>query len=105
MVENGHGTTKVSILGKESIIVDYGLFDHYIARDLLTNIPSSTYVLVTDANIAPIYASAFSSSFQQCASVLQSTSRLLVYDTIPPGESSKSRTIKATVEDWMFAQG
>lgn len=105
MVETGDGATKVSILGKESIIIDYGLFNRYIARDLLTNIPSSTYVLITDTNIAPTYAPIFTSTFQQCASALRSTARLLVYDAVTPGETSKSRTTKATVEDWLFAQG
>ena len=38
--------TKVPILGKESIIVDYGLWNNYVARDLLENIVTSTYVLV-----------------------------------------------------------
>jgi pentafunctional AROM polypeptide len=97
--------TVVPILGKPAIVVHHGLFDGYIAQDLLKNISSSTYVLITDTNIAPLYVSTFESSFRSCAKKLGTSSRLLVYDKVPPGETSKSRTTKAIVEDWMLAQG
>ncbi|KAF2753356.1 Shikimate dehydrogenase [Pseudovirgaria hyperparasitica] len=96
--------TTVSILGKEAIIVEYGLWQNYVANDLLTNISSSTYVLITDTNIAPQYVPSFQQSFQQQAAKLPSNPRLLTY-TIAPGESSKSRSTKAAVEDWLLAQG
>lgn len=96
--------TKVPILGKESIIVDYGLWQSYVAHDLIASIPSSTYVLITDTNIAPLYIPAFEKSFKREASKAPSPPRLLTY-TIPPGENSKSRNTKGVVEDWLLSQG
>ena len=94
--------TKIPILGKETIVVGYDLND-YIANDLLTNIPSSTYVLITDTNIAPLYADRFLDTFKKNVARLSSAARILCY-TVPPGEYSKSRTTKAEIEDWMFSQ-
>ncbi|KAF2399605.1 Shikimate dehydrogenase [Trichodelitschia bisporula] len=96
--------TKVQILGKDSIVVEYGLFDSYIAADLLQNVRSSTYVLITDTNLAPLYVPAFQTSFARAAAIQCSDARLLTYDRIPPGETSKSRGTKAAVEDWLLAQ-
>ncbi|KAF2095678.1 pentafunctional polypeptide [Rhizodiscina lignyota] len=98
------GPTKVSILGKESIIVDYGLWNNYVAQDLLSNIPSSTYVLITDTNIGPLYTKPFQESFEHLKSKVGTNARLLTYE-IAPGETSKSRSTKASVEDWMLSQG
>jgi pentafunctional AROM polypeptide len=96
--------TKVPILGKESIVVDYGLWKNYVAHSLLTEIPSSTYVLITDTNIAPLYIPAFEKSFKREAATLPTPPRLLTY-TISPGENSKSRSTKGVVEDWLLSQG
>ncbi|KAI4933988.1 uncharacterized protein J4E92_003658 [Alternaria infectoria] len=96
--------TKVTILGKDSIVVDYGIWQNYIAQDLLTNIPSSTYVLITDTNIGPLYTPTFERAFASAASSLASSPRLLTYQ-IAPGETSKSRNTKAAVEDWLLSQG
>ncbi|KAH7130218.1 EPSP synthase-domain-containing protein [Dendryphion nanum] len=106
MAANGASAqpTKVPILGKETIVVDYGLWQSYIAQDLLSNIPSSTYVLITDTNIAPLYVPTFEKSFNREASNRSSPPRLLTY-TIPPGENSKSRSTKGVVEDWLLSQG
>ena len=58
--------TKVPILGKESIIVDYGLWQNFVVQDLLANIPSSTYVLICDTNIAKLgYVPAFKAQFEK----------------------------------------
>jgi pentafunctional AROM polypeptide len=99
----GIGPERVSILGKQNIIIDFGLWRSYVANDLLSNLPSSTYVLVTDTNVAPLYSQVFKESFQGIASGLHSGARLLSFE-IPPGESSKSRSTKAEVEDWMLSQ-
>lgn len=96
--------TKVKILGKDSIVVDHGLWQSYIAHDLLTSIPSSTYVLITDTNIGPLYVPTFEKSFKREASALSSPPRLLHYQ-IPPGENSKSRSTKGVVEDWLLSKG
>ncbi|KAL2357369.1 hypothetical protein BJ546DRAFT_1057942 [Cryomyces antarcticus] len=98
------GPTHVSILGEESIVVDYGLWRNFVAKDLLNNLPSSTYVLITDTNIGSLYVPGFKESFESEVSKQQSRARLLTYE-IPPGESSKSRSTKGDVEDWLLSQG
>ena len=95
--------TKVEILGKECIIIDYNIWGSYIAQDLLQNVPSSTYVLVTDTNLYDRYVPSFQKAFQDVASSRNADTRLLTYQ-IPPGETSKSRATKAEVEDWMLSE-
>ncbi|KAJ9627030.1 3-dehydroquinate dehydratase (3-dehydroquinase) [Taxawa tesnikishii (nom. ined.)] len=96
--------TSVSILGKDSIIVDYGLWRNFVVPDLLNNIKSSTYVLLTDTNIGSIYTPLFQQAFQAHIPKDGSGPRLLNYQ-VPPGESSKSRSSKAAVEDWLLGHG
>ncbi|KAL5413283.1 hypothetical protein PMIN06_009713 [Paraphaeosphaeria minitans] len=107
MATNGGAEpTKVTILGKDSIVVDYGLWQNHVAHDLVTAIPSSTYVLITDTNIGPLYIPAFEESFRSAttAAAVSPAPRLLTYQ-IPPGENSKSRSTKGVVEDWLLSQG
>lgn len=104
MASNGGEPTKVNILGKDSIVVGHDIWRDYIAQDLLQNIPSSTYVLITDTNIGPLYIDTFETAFQNASSSLPSPPRFLTYQ-ISPGETSKSRHTKAAVEDWLLAQG
>ena len=66
--------TTVQILGKDSIVVDYGLWKEYIAQDLVRNIPSSTYVLITDTNIGPRYTPVFERAFSSAAASLTAAS-------------------------------
>ncbi|MCJ1310288.1 3-dehydroquinate dehydratase (3-dehydroquinase) [Agyrium rufum] len=94
--------TKVSILREESIIVDYGIWGEYIVQDLLQSVFSSTYVIITDTNLNEQYVPLFVSCFNRIVKELGIESRLLTY-TIPPGETSKSRSTKANVEDWMLS--
>ena len=95
--------TKVEILGKESITIDYNIWGSYIVQDLLQNVPSSTYVLVTDTNLHDLYVPSFQKAFQDVVSSRNADTRLLTYQ-IPPGETSKSRATKAEVEDWMLSE-
>lgn len=99
---NGDGPTRISILGSEDIIIDYGVFQNFVASDLLQNLPSSTYVLITDTNLFPLYVPSFEKAFAASAASLQSDARLLTY-AIPPGENSKGRETKAEIEDWMLS--
>jgi pentafunctional AROM polypeptide len=89
---------KVSILGKESIHVGFKLWE-YIVSDLLSNISSSTYVIITDTNVGPLYSPRLQQAFQQATA--PSPFRLLTY-SVSPGESSKTRDTKALLEDWML---
>lgn len=109
LVNGSSSAIKVPILGKESIIVDYGLWPNFAAHDLLTNIPSSTYVLICDTNLASLdYVPTFCKKFEEEREKLGKTeedARLLIYDRIPPGETSKSRKVKDQIEDWLLEQG
>lgn len=95
--------TRVAILGKEDIVVDYNIWGSYIANDLLTNVPSSTYILITDTNLYEHYVPHFEKSFNEATAKKGSQARLLTYP-IPPGETSKSRATKANIEDWMLSE-
>jgi len=96
--------TRVSILGQDSIIIDYGLWKNFVVPDLLENVSSGTYILITDTNIGALYTPSFEAAFKQHTSNLSNAPRLLTYQ-VAPGESSKSRSTKAAVEDWMLSQG
>ncbi|KAI2790842.1 Pentafunctional AROM polypeptide [Penicillium oxalicum] len=95
--------TKISILGHESIIADFGLWRDYVAKDLISGLPSTTYVLITDTNLGSLYTPRFQESFEAASTSISPAPRLLVYNA-PPGESSKSRQTKADIEDWMLSQ-
>ena len=96
--------TIVPILkSQKAITIDYNLWGSYIAQDLLKNVASSTYVLITDTNLYDLYVPSFEKAFNHVASSMKAESRLLTY-TVPPGETSKSRTTKAEVEDWMLSE-
>ena len=95
--------TRISILGQESIVADFGIWRNYVAKDLISGCPSTTYVLITDTNIGSIYTPGFQKSFEEAAAAVSPSPRLLVYYA-PPGEVSKSRQTKADIEDWMLSQ-
>ncbi|KAE8353623.1 Shikimate dehydrogenase [Aspergillus coremiiformis] len=95
--------TKIEILGRESIVADFGLWRNYVAKDLISGCPSTTYVLITDTNIGSIYTPGFQKTFEDAAATVSPAPRLLVY-TVPPGEVSKSRQTKSDIEDWMLSQ-
>ncbi|KAJ3220387.1 3-dehydroquinate dehydratase (3-dehydroquinase) [Dinochytrium kinnereticum] len=96
--------TKISILGSETILAGYDLTSH-IASEVLQSIPASSYIIVTDSNIAPLHLSglvdAFRTTLKQLG--LDGERRVLTY-ILPPGESVKTREVKAQVEDWMLSQ-
>ena len=76
MAVNGtsEGPTKVPILGKESIIIEYGLWQNYVAKDLLHNIPSTNYALVTDTTIGKLFVPVFQKAFEKEAAQLSNLS-------------------------------
>lgn len=97
---NGSGPTRISILGNDDIVVDHGIWLSFVTHDLLQNIKSSTYILITDTNLESRYVPQFKAVFEEKA---PQDVRLLTY-AIPPGEYSKGRETKAEIEDWMLAQ-
>ena len=98
-----HTPTRIAILGKEDIIVDFDIWRDFVVDDLLANLTSSTYVLITDTNLAPLYLPIFKHSFHARVSTSNAPPRLLTYE-IPPGETSKGRETKAEIEDWMLSE-
>ena len=98
MAESSSNPTRINILGKDNIIIDHGIWLNFVAQDLLQNIKSSTYILITDTNLYATYVPSFQSVFEKAA---PQDVRLLTY-AIPPGEYSKGRDTKAEIEDWML---
>lgn len=97
---------KISILGSESIIAGFHLSE-YLIRDVLNNIPASNYVLVTDSNLAPIYLNTYTETFKKVSSEIFAAKGdkepRFFTRVLPPGETSKSRKVKADIEDWLLS--
>lgn len=91
----------VSILGKESIHVGFKLWEH-IASDLLSTFPSSTYVVITDTNVGPLYSPRLQQAFERAIGNTESPAFRLLSYSVSPGESSKTRETKALLEDFML---
>ncbi|KAJ9128039.1 hypothetical protein QFC24_000330 [Naganishia onofrii] len=96
---------KVSILGKEAIHVGFHLIP-YMVNTILTELPSTTYMVVTDTNLGSIYLPSLAKEFHAQSSKLARPDgvpapRLLNYE-IPPGEGAKSRKQKELIEDYML---
>lgn len=94
---------KVSILGKDSIHCGFHLIP-YIAHTVLSTLPASTYVVVTDTHIAKLYLDSFVSEFNDAIGKLPSetTRPRFLNHVVPPGETSKSREGKANIEDFLL---
>ncbi|CAO3683676.1 unnamed protein product [Umbelopsis ramanniana] len=97
---------KVSILGSESIILGFHLTE-YVLKDVLSNIPASNYVIITDTNLAPIYLPGLVERFNALSAEIsgkrgEKAPRLFTR-ALPPGELSKSRQTKADIEDWLLS--
>eukprot|EP01083_Nonionella_stella_P024209 66917_1 len=92
--------------GVESILTvavkDYNVFvgqgiRHHIASHVVKIAPSSRYVIITDENVGKLYSKEIVDQFEGAGLTT------FMY-TIIPGEQSKCRSLKATIEDWMLAK-
>ncbi|KAK4516634.1 uncharacterized protein ATC70_011610 [Mucor velutinosus] len=99
MVLDLPNVTTIPLLNVPNAIqIGYDLMDH-IATDLTRNINNvSNYVIITDTQLAPLYLDTLCQSIQ---SHLKSSQRLLTR-ILPCGEESKSRTVKASIEDFLL---
>lgn len=73
----------------------------FVAQDILARMPTtSTFVILTDTNVAPLYAEPLR---KQLAALLtgHATKRVLLH-AVPAGEESKCRAMKAKIEDEVF---
>ncbi|WWC90083.1 pentafunctional AROM polypeptide [Kwoniella dendrophila CBS 6074] len=93
---------KISILGNESIHCGFHLLP-YIFETILSNLPSSAYVLITDTNLSSLYLNDLKKSFEEASIKNGSKAKFLVYE-VSPGETAKSRKVKEEIEDWMLDQ-
>ncbi|KAG6877429.1 hypothetical protein C0993_007480 [Termitomyces sp. T159_Od127] len=91
----------VSILGKESIRCGFHLIP-YIVETVLATLASSTYVLITDTNVANFHLKSFQQEFDAALRNVSGTKPRFLSYVIPPGETSKSREGKADVEDFLL---
>lgn len=77
----------------------------HIVYTITHDLPTSTYVLITDSHIASLHLDTFVKEFTSCVSKSSNGGgkppRLLV-KIVPPGETSKSRETKAMLEDWLL---
>lgn len=101
MVLDISNVTTIPLLNVPNVIqIGYHLMDH-IAADLTRNINNvSNYVIITDTQLAPLYLDAL---YQSIQSHLKSSQRLLTR-ILPCGEQSKSRAVKASIEDFLLDQ-
>lgn len=96
---------KVSILGSEAIHVGFHLMP-YIVSTILTNLKSTTYVIVTDTTLGKLYLNGlldeFSTQTERNVKISgTSRPRVLQYQ-VSPGEQAKSRQQKEDIEDYML---
>jgi pentafunctional AROM polypeptide len=91
---------KISILGNESIHVGFHLLP-YIFDKVLNTLPSSTYALITDTNLARLYLPQIEEAFATAAKQAGSSARFITHQ-VAPGEGAKSRQVKAEIEDWLL---
>lgn len=75
----------------------------YIVQTVLETLPSSTYVLITDSHIAPLYLNKFQNEFSTQITEKKVVSRFIPH-VIAPGEGSKSRETKARIEDFLLQE-
>ena len=100
--QNSIDITTVSIPGKDSIRCGFHLVP-YIVRIVVETIPASTYVLITDTNVANYHLDKFQDAFASFLPSKASSSRFFTH-IIPPGEISKSREGKASIEDYLLVR-
>jgi len=96
------GTLRLSVLGQESIIIGQHI-TRFIVKDIITSLKSSTYAIITDENIAKLYLPSLMTAFKEELHISSKNARLISI-VIPPGESSKSRDVKANLEDSLLKQ-
>ncbi|KAJ1930229.1 3-dehydroquinate dehydratase (3-dehydroquinase) [Tieghemiomyces parasiticus] len=101
---------RIPILGRDAIVVGFHLTE-YLLREVLTTVRASTFVLVTDKNLEPLYLDRFRRAFATLVAAAETSAtsngakppRLLTF-VLPPGEQTKDRLSKAHIEDFMLAE-
>jgi 3-dehydroquinate synthetase len=89
----------VKILGDDSIYVGSNMLP-FIAEETCRELRASSYIIVTDTNVAKLHLEQVKKQFIK---FLNSDQRLLVY-LVPPGEINKTRKTKELLEDYFLLQ-
>lgn len=108
----------IPVIGDSKVIVGRGLLDAIPSEITSKNsgIKASKYVIVSDTNVWPLYGPGLVESFKAlggftvlgCGHEPKETGdqlydgRLLLCYQVPAGENSKSRGVKAAIEDFML---
>ncbi|KAI9002374.1 EPSP synthase-domain-containing protein [Gaertneriomyces semiglobifer] len=98
---------RVSILGKDTIVVGQDLLD-YIVNDILRCVKASSLIIVTDENIARYHLHPFLNALSHhinetfTAATVKDPPRVLHY-IMPPGEAAKTRSTKQRIEDYALS--
>ncbi|KAG2737799.1 Dehydroquinate synthase-like protein, partial [Suillus brevipes Sb2] len=104
--EHGFIYDKVDLFMDRVIYTDEVKTANWIEYRLLTTLPASVYVLVTDTNVAQFYLSAFEKAFSAEISkariIFISFFRKTAFPL--PGETTKSREGKADIEDFLLLE-
>lgn len=87
--------------GSYDIVLGSSLLQsRFVAEDLLQRLPStSTFVILTDANVGPLYAEPLRAQLAELLQAHDNTARRVLLHAIPAGETSKCREMKAKIED------
>ncbi|KAJ3119265.1 3-dehydroquinate dehydratase (3-dehydroquinase), partial [Physocladia obscura] len=75
----------VQVLGINSVTLGYGIAG-YVATQIVTLAPASTFLIGTDSNIAGLHLDSLKHSLQLALNSAGSNTRVLTY-VVPPGES------------------
>jgi len=83
--------------GKEVIYIGKNLLQH--TPFLIKNHVKGRALILTDTTVHQLFASAFTANWREV------TGKKIAMKVVPAGESSKSRSVKAKIEDWMINKG
>ncbi|POM63077.1 3-phosphoshikimate 1-carboxyvinyltransferase, partial [Phytophthora palmivora] len=79
--------------GSYDIVLGSSLLQsRFVAEDLLQPLPStSTFVILTDANVGPLYAEPLRAQLSELLQSQGNTARRVLLHAVPAGEASKCR--------------
>ncbi|KAF4139019.1 Shikimate / quinate 5-dehydrogenase [Phytophthora infestans] len=95
------GSPQVVPCGSYDIVLGSSLLQsRFVAEDLLQRLPTtSTFVILTDANVGPLYAEPLRAQLAELLQIQGNAARRVLLHAVPAGEASKCREMKAKIED------
>ncbi|KAJ3351273.1 3-dehydroquinate dehydratase (3-dehydroquinase), partial [Entophlyctis luteolus] len=91
---------QVDVLGSEAVTLGFNILPH-IASKIVSLAPSSTFLIGTDTNIAPLHLDSLCQALREALKSSGMSARILTH-VIAPGESVKTREVKIQIEDFML---